>query len=213
MNELSISALLAQLAQERPDTPAFTFVDYDINPDGLAETLTWAQLRTRVQALAAELARHGVPGDRAAIVAPQGMEYILGVLGAIEAGFIAVPLPVPMFGVHDERVVGALADSAPTVVLTTSASVTEVAGCVTGLPGNRPTVLEVDALDLDGFGLEPAPAVHTDTALLQYTSGSTRSPAGVVVSHRNVITNLRQMIFDHYERVPASLAEEIMKKK
>ena len=68
MNELSISALLAQLAQERPDTPAFTFVDYDINPDGLAETLTWAQLRTRVQALAAELARHGVPGDRAAIV-------------------------------------------------------------------------------------------------------------------------------------------------
>ena len=52
----------------------------------------------------------GSPGDRAVILAPQSLEYIVAFLGAIQAGFIAVPLPVPLFGTHDERVSGALRD-------------------------------------------------------------------------------------------------------
>jgi len=58
----------------------------------------------RAQVVAAELASCGSPGDRLAILAPQGLEYIVGVLGAMEAGFIAVPLSAPQFGAHDERV-------------------------------------------------------------------------------------------------------------
>ena len=54
--------------------------------------------------VAAELRRHGTVGDRAAIVAPQGLDYIVGLLGAFEAGLIAVPLSVPHVRAHDERV-------------------------------------------------------------------------------------------------------------
>ena len=51
-----------------------------------------------------------------AILAPQGLEYIVGFLGALEAGFIAVPLSVPLFGAHDERVSAALKDCSPAAI-------------------------------------------------------------------------------------------------
>jgi long chain fatty acid CoA FadD26 len=191
--------VLRARAQRDPDLPAYTFIDYDLDPAGYSETLTWSEVYGRVQAVAAHLAPYGAPGDRAAVLAPQGLEYIVGVLGAVEAGFTAVPLSVPLFGVHDERVSAALSDSAPTVVLTTSAVVDDVVGSVHGLPGSVPTVVEVDALDLDSppdFDAEPT---HTKTALLQYTSGSTRQPAAVIVTHKNIITNLDQVIDDYFE--------------
>ena len=65
-------------------------------------------------------------GDRAAIVAPQGLDYIVAFFGAMQAGFIAVPLSVPQFGTHDERVSGALRDCSPVAILTTSAVVGDV---------------------------------------------------------------------------------------
>ncbi|MCV7315904.1 AMP-binding protein [Mycolicibacillus parakoreensis] len=197
-SETSLPALLARRAQERPDSPAFTFIDYDLDPEGFAETLTWAQLFDRTNVVAAELAAQGAPGDRVAIVAPQGLEYIVGLLGAMTAGLIAVPLSVPMLGVHDERVTGALADAAPVTVLTTSAAVDAVVACAKSVPRLNPQIVEVDTLDFAGAAVPPPQNAVSTTALLQYTSGSTRSPAGVVVTHRNIITNLQQMMADHY---------------
>ena len=123
---LSIPELLKLRADERPDYVAYRFIDYDVDPAGLVETYTWQQLYQRVQAVAAQLAHSGSPGDRAAVLAPQSMDYIVAFLGALHAGFIAVPLPVPAPGGLDERVVGALRDSAPTVILTTTGSVHDV---------------------------------------------------------------------------------------
>ena len=158
---------------------------------GIPKALTWSQVHRRAQVVAAELASCGSPGDRVAILAPQGLEYIVGFLGAMEAGFVAVPLSVPLFGAHDERVSAALKDSSPAAVLTTSAVVNDVDSCAHGLPGSPPAVIEIDALDL-----YTPPAFHstdtpqTKTAMLQYTSGSTRQPTGVVVTHKNVFANL-----------------------
>ncbi len=196
----SISAALREQARQRPDATAFTFVDYEVDPAGYSRRLTWCQLHRRVQVVAAELASCGSPGDRAAILAPQGLEYIAGVLGAMEAGFIAVPLSVPLFGTHDERVSAVLRDSSPAAILTTSAVVNDVVSCADGLPGAVPAVIEVDALDLDtpaDFG--PTNTSQIQTALLQYTSGSTRQPAAVVVTHSNVIANLDQVVADYFE--------------
>jgi long chain fatty acid CoA FadD26 len=193
--------VLRERARQEPDAPAYTFIDYELDPAGYPETLTWSQIYGRVQLVAAELASCGSPGDRAAVLAPQGLEYIAGVLGAMEAGFIAVPLSVPQFGAHDERVAAALSDSSPAAVLTTSAVVDDVVSCVHGLPGSASALIEIDALDLD----TPADLrasnhpVHTKTALLQYTSGSTRRPTAVVVTHKNVIANLDQVIADYFE--------------
>ncbi|MGH3260497.1 MAG: AMP-binding protein, partial [Trebonia sp.] len=134
------------------------------------------------------------------MLAPQGLEYIVGVLGTIAAGFIAVPLPVPLSGRNDERVSAALNDCSPAAVLTTSAVVSAVDSCVHALPGPRPTMIEIDALDLytaparQSTGTSPI----TKAALLQYTSGSTRVPAGVLVTHRNIIVNIKELLADYF---------------
>jgi long chain fatty acid CoA FadD26 len=197
--ESSIPALLREQARRQPDAPAFTFIDYELDPAGFTETLTWSQAYQRVQVVAAEIASCGSPGDRVAILAPQGLEYIVGFLGVMEAGFIAVPLSVPQFGTHDERVSAVLTDCAPVAILTTSAVVGDVVASACAQDGrSAPAVIEIDALDLDSPPMCPSRA-DTKIALLQYTSGSTGNPAGVVVTHRNIIANLEQVFSDYFE--------------
>ncbi|WP_343572168.1 AMP-binding protein [Mycobacterium sp.] len=198
--ELTLSAWLADWARQQPDAPLFTFVDYQVDPAGRPKVLTWSRAQQGAQVVADALASCGAPGDRVAICAPQGLEYVIGVLGAMWAGFVVVPLSVPMLGVHDERVVTALTDSAPAAVLTTSAVADGVVACVNGLPGSTPTVIEIDALDLYAPQTSPpADRLPSATALLQYTSGSTRAPAGVAVTHRNMMVNLEQIMADYFE--------------
>ena len=196
--ESSIPALLREQARRQPDAPAFTFVDYDVDPAGFTETLTWSQAYQRVQVVAAEIASCGSPGDRVAILVPQGLEYIIGFLAAMEAGCIAVPLSVPQFGAHDERVSAVLKDCAPAAILTTSAVVGDVLACTRAHNGrSAPAVIEIDALDLDSPPMYPSSA-YSKIALLQYTSGSTRRPTGVVVTHKNVMANLEQVFSDYF---------------
>ena len=199
--ESTIPDLLAERARLQPDEVAYTFIDYDVDPAGFTESLTWAQVYQRAQVVAEELLRHGRKGDRAAILAPQSLEYIVAFYGAMTAGFIAVPLPVPALGQLDERVNGALRDCQPVAVLTTSAVVDDIMTYVGGFTGGAtPTVVEVDALDFDSpraaeVNVGPLPK----TAYLQYTSGSTRAPAGVIMTHRNVIANVKQVFDDYME--------------
>ena len=203
---LPISELLKSRAEQRADDIAYTFLDYDVDPAGFADTVTWSDLYDRVQAVAARLLECGAPGDRAAILAPQGMDYIVAFYGAIRAGFIAVPLPVPFPGGLDERVVGALRDCAPTVLLTTSAVAGDVARYAGGQGGGPAAELvEVDALDpfaAPVATMTDSAVSDSATAYLQYTSGSTRSPAGVVLTHKNVIRNLEQILGDYSEHLP-----------
>lgn len=203
---MPISELLKIRAEQRGHDIAYTFLDYDVDPAGIADTVTWSELYDRVQWVAARLLQCGVPGDRAAILAPQGMDYIVAFYGAIHAGFIAVPLPVPFPGSLDERVVSALRDSAPTVLLTTSAAAGDVARHSGGhLGGPPPELVEVDALDPVFAPVPLAPMTDSTPAYLQYTSGSTRAPAGVVLTHKNVIRNLEQIHGDYSEHIPTGV--------
>jgi long chain fatty acid CoA FadD26 len=200
----SVPELVRKRARTQPDTVAFTFVDYEVDPAGLAESITWAQTYRRAQAVAEELLRIGKPGDRAAILAPQGLEYIVAFLGSLHAGFIAVPLSVPQFGVHDERVTSALRDSSPAVLLTTSAVVEEVMLYADASGAHpAPEIVAIDALALEpSIATDPVPSARDRPAYLQFTSGSTRLPAGVMVSDRNVIANLEQVVSDYFGGLP-----------
>jgi long chain fatty acid CoA FadD26 len=197
--ESSISAVLAERARQQPDAPAYTFLDYEVDPAGYSQSLTWSEVHQRAQVVAAELTSCGSPGDRVAILAPQGFEYIVGFLGAVEAaGLIAVPLSAPQFGV--ERVSAALRDSSPVALLTMSAVVDDVDSCVRALPGSPPAVIEIDALDVyTPRASNPTHTPQSKTALLQYTSGSTRQPTGVVVTYKNIFANVEQVLSDHFE--------------
>lgn len=122
----SILSMLHGRASLRPDDVAFTYTDYDLNSEGVAESLTWSQLARQTSNVAREIALHGSVGDRALILAPQGLDYILAFLGAMQAGRIAVPLPLPHRGSNHDRVDAVLADTEPAVVLTTSAVAADV---------------------------------------------------------------------------------------
>lgn len=188
--------MLRERASLQPDDIAFTFVDYDQDWDGMAHSLTWAQLNRRVTGMADELRLHGSrSGDRSVVLAPQGLDYVVAFLGSMRAGVIAVPLSVPMAGIHDQRVTAVMRDARPSFVLTTTAMEGQVLPYALSPGGDHaPTVLTVDSLDLDARRRSPANRdTPPETAYLQYTSGSTRTPAGVMVSNQNMATNYEQI--------------------
>ena len=183
--------MLRERASLAPNRTAFTFMNYEHDWAGIEESLTWAQLYRRALNLAHELRLHGSTGDRALILAPQGLGYVTAFLGAIQAGFIAVPLGAD----SDERVSSVLRDASPSVVLTTSSVARDIAGYLGPISGETaPSLIELDLLDLESKK-PPAARVEsaTDTVYLQYTSGSTRTPAGVMVSHKNILANFEHM--------------------
>jgi long-chain fatty acid adenylyltransferase FadD28 len=202
--ETSILALLRERASLQPGDTAFTFIDFERDWAGVAERLTWSQVYRRTLNVADALRRCGSTGDRALILAPQGLHYIVGFLGALQAGQIAVPLLVPLGGVSDERVSSVLRDASPSVILTTSPVAGTVAEYVKSQSGaSAPSIVEVDLLDLDaptGSGAECENL--SSIAYLQYTSGSTRLPAGVMMSHRNLLANFEQAMTDYFAKVP-----------
>jgi long-chain fatty acid adenylyltransferase FadD28 len=201
----SIPAVLRERASLQPNDTAFTYVDYDHDWDGVEQTLTWSQLYRRVVNLGEQLRARGSTGDRALILAPQGLDYVLGFLGALQAGLVAVPLSVPFGGAHDERTISVLADTSPAVVLTTSAVIDNVSAAVQSRQGqSAPSIVEVDLLDLDSRQRPTGPRARAgaddgpDFIYLQYTSGSTRTPAGVMVNSKNVFANFEQIMADFF---------------
>jgi fatty acid CoA ligase FadD28 len=187
----SIPALLRERASLQPNRTAFTFMDYERDRAGVAESLTWSGLYRRVLNLAQELRRNGSPGDRAAILVPHGLDYVTAFLGALQAGLVAVPLG----GGSDERVGSAIRDASPSVVLTTSSVAAGVAEYVAPTSGgSTPSAIEIDLIDLDSKNRAAARVdSSTDAAYVQYTSGSTRTPAGVAVSYHSVMANFEQI--------------------
>ena len=79
-------AMLRERARLRPDDTAFEFVDYEQDPDGVRQTLTWSQLYRRALSVAQALRVRGSTGDRALILAPHGPDYVVAFLGALQAG-------------------------------------------------------------------------------------------------------------------------------
>ncbi|MFN6547390.1 AMP-binding protein [Mycolicibacterium nivoides] len=194
----SILSMLHARASLRPDDVAFTFTDYAVDPAGIDETLTWSQLSRRTMKVAREVRLHGSVGDRAVILAPQGLEYILAFLGSMQAGLVAVPLPMPHRGSSHDRVSAVFTDTKPSVVLTTSAVAEDVGDYVDQSRMNTaPKIVAIDGLKLDADGPDGFDSGTTEfpaTAYLQYSSGSTRLPTGVMISHRNLQANFEQLM-------------------
>jgi fatty acid CoA ligase FadD21 len=196
MSQSSVLSMLHGRASLRPHDVAVTFTNYEDDWAGVPESLTWSQLSRRTQNLAGELRSYGSTGDRAAILAPQGLEYVAAFLGSMQAGLIAVPLPLSHRGSSHERVSAILADTSPSVVLTTSAVADDVAEHVdqAGMDA-APKIVEIDSMNLDfDGGISVGTTELPSIAYLQYSSGSTRLPTGARISHRNLQVNLEQLM-------------------
>ncbi|PSM40454.1 fatty-acid--CoA ligase [Streptomyces dioscori] len=216
----SLTDHLRHWAEHRPQQRAFSHVAFpDSSSGGLHRTLGWQALDTRAGTVAARLATVASPGERAALVLPQGLDYVAGFLGCLYAGVIAVPLFGPELPGHGDRLAAVLADCEPACLLTDSTAAPAIRDFVRDRRLPDVPVISIDQLPLQrhAFGAyddggrpessrpgpsreskpqpTPEPKVRPhDIAYLQYTSGSTRSPAGVMISHANVVANARQAL-------------------
>ncbi|MGB9226754.1 fatty acyl-AMP ligase [Mycobacterium sp.] len=193
---LTLTSFFDQNRAAFGDRPAYRFVDYAKEQNGRVVELSWNDLWTQVRAIGARLQQVTQPGDRVAILAPQGVDYVAAFFGAVHAGRIAVPLFAPTLAGHTERLTAVLGDARPAVVLTTTAAAESVRESLRTIKAaGRPRLIAVDAIPATLASMFTDPTVGTDdVAYLQYTSGSTRIPAGVEITHRAVCTNVLQMI-------------------
>jgi acyl-CoA synthetase (AMP-forming)/AMP-acid ligase II len=189
------ASTLVQIVNRRaattPDAVAYRFVR-----DGLTvtEELTCNGLAARALAIAAHLQQRAEPGDRALMLYPPGLDFLCAFLGCLHAGVIAVPAYPPRGHELDARVQTIAADASPRIGLAPSALVpiiTAAAGSSTFADLAWLGTDRIASSDRSGWkDWSPSP----DTvAHLQYTSGSTATPKGVVVSHRNLLRNLLDM--------------------
>ncbi len=185
-------ALLRARAASHGDAVSHRFLR-----DGIEVTseLTFAGLDRQARAAAVELLRRAAPGDRVLLVYPPGLEFLVGFFGSLYAGMIPVPAYPPRPPQIDERL-RAIAFDARAVVAASSADVVERLG---GQVPLGDTLAPLECLALDTAPTEAAdawrdPAAQASTvAHLQYTSGSTAVPKGVVVTHGNILSNLADL--------------------
>lgn len=165
----------------------------------------WLEARRRAHAMAAiGLER----GDRVALVLPEPDEFILTFIAALAGGFVAVPIYPPQtlakMEAYGDTVRHVLAASGARVLITNDALRPMIEQhLVRGASATR-VVSERDVREADGFeGQAPEPVSLDDLAFLQFTSGSTSSPKGVMVTHRNLSVNSHAIMFDGLKSTPA----------
>src|SRR6476661_9558866 len=121
MSFSSLVALLEHRAVTQPDDRAFVF----LSDRGVREAeLTFAQLYNRGRELARELVQNGAPGDRALLIFPQGLDFIVALFGCLMAGVIAVPMMVPRRQSSRDTSASIVADSAPRFIMSSAALLT-----------------------------------------------------------------------------------------
>ncbi|MCA9259343.1 MAG: AMP-binding protein [Planctomycetales bacterium] len=196
MNESPLEAastlahLLRRRASERPDQLAFVFH----TDDGAEHATTFAQLDLQSRRVAARVAQFAQPGDRAVLAYPPGLEFISGFFGCLYAGVTPVPATYPRPKRPSDRLDAIVADSRPAVGLTSSSTLTTLPLDKQSEAVQRLPWIPTDDLieDLDPID-EPLADDVDAMALLQYTSGSTSDPRGVMVTHRNMMANLQRI--------------------
>ena len=201
----SLVELLGFRARVQPDEQAFIFLRDGEHPSDL---VTYAELDRRTRAVAAQLQLRVPPGARALLVYPPGLDFIAAFFGCLYAQVVAVPVFPPRWRQPDRnlsRLIAVVADAGPSVVLSTAETAGQWAhavaeGTVPRCPasphgrqrGDGAMVwVATDALDEHAATAWRDPGVDRRTlAFLQYTSGSTAVPKGVMVSHGNLLHNL-----------------------
>lgn len=194
-----LAARVAEWAQTKPSDSAYTELRYR-GRDCVPVTLTYEQLHHAAGAQARRLRATTDPGDRVAILCTHGIDYVIAFLACLYSNRIAVPLFPPTSNRNRPRLEGVLTDARPALSLisptdtTTSEILGPELGPVLKLAPHTTTTATDPIID------------RTQTAYLQYTSGSTRTPAGVQVTHANLAAALDQL----WTAVPAVRTEPIV---
>lgn len=180
--------VLRHHVEQRGEQTVYTFL-----ADGETEQghLTFAQVDRRARAIAAHLQAQGLAGERALMLFNPGLDFITAFLGCLYAGTVAVPAYPPASKRHWPRLRSIVEDARPQWVLTASAELSKIRRVSDQIDAFADIQwLTTDTIDDSrGDGWTP-PALDGDSlAFLQYTSGSTSTPKGVMISHGNLMHN------------------------
>ena len=184
----SLVDLLEYRAYRQPSHAVFRFISSEGRDE---EALTFSTLQRRARAIAAHLADHVVPGDRVVLLVPPGLEYVASFFGCLYAGAVAVPAYPPNPRRADPRVARIVADCGARVAIVSSAFMARLDGWLALSPELAGiTWLEAGRLaDGDVAGWRMPSVTGASLAMLQYTSGSTGDPRGVMLAHANLLHN------------------------
>ncbi len=194
--------LLHQRAKHQPDRLSHTFL---IDGEQEEIQLTYGELDRRARAIAARLQDFGAAGERVLLIYPSGLGYIAALFGCLYAGAVAVPTYPPRFNRSDPRFQSILKDAQAAIVLTDTPTLSKLERQADTFPG-LPTLqwLATDKINSDVAEMWREPVITGDTlALLQYTSGSTAAPKGVMISHSNLKHNAA-FIYRKFEDKPTA---------
>jgi acyl-CoA synthetase (AMP-forming)/AMP-acid ligase II len=185
---LSFVDLLRFRIQNQPDQTAYIFLD---RGETEANTLTFGQLDERARGIAAQLQQLDATGERALLLYPPGLEFIVAFLGCLYAGTIAVPAYPPRNNQNSIRLQAIATDAEAAIILTTSSLMSSIERWLA--EESQLTTLRwltTDAIIHDNSLTWRQPLISNHSlAFLQYTSGSTGMPKGVMVSHGNLMHN------------------------
>ncbi|MDP4489532.1 amino acid adenylation domain-containing protein [Pseudoalteromonas piscicida] len=175
---------LAVHAKSKIDNKAFTFIE----DSGEKNQISFSELHQKAASIACALKAEVEPGSRVVLLYPPGLEYIQAFLGCLYAGMVAVPLYPPQSKKHAGRVLTVINDCKANLVLTNGMLKPQLEGELAPLP-----VLGFEQLSNgSALALSAFPKAD-DIAFLQYTSGSTGTPKGVVITHGNIVANLKTL--------------------
>ncbi|CCE23211.1 condensation domain-containing protein [Methylotuvimicrobium alcaliphilum] len=198
---ISLTDILQRRAVCHPHRTAYTFLDFG---GPTPRSLTYGELNQEARQLAFQLHRMELRGERAVLLYPPGLDYIVAFYACLYSGTIAVPAYPPSNNRHMPRLQAIIDDSKAKIILTTGQvanSIRQFAGATENLLDRR--WVQTDTLETHDTGLWQASVLQEkDLAFLQYTSGSTGNAKGVMISHGNLMANqqLIQRRFGHDER-------------
>lgn len=167
--------------------PAYTFL---FKGEESGKTLTFAELDARARAIASRLRMDARAQDRALLVYSSGLEFIEAFWGCLYARLVAVPASLPVnSGNGASRLQGIAADCSPQVILCAHQHRDELEGKLSSILGKTPIIATDDVPSSAAGDWRSAETDGQDIALLQYSSGSTASPKGIVLTHENITAN------------------------
>ncbi|GAA3559612.1 fatty acyl-AMP ligase [Streptomyces osmaniensis] len=207
----SLVDLLSQHAAHHPDRTAYRYLATG-DHDGEIQEISYGRLAERSRAVAAWLQERGLAGTRAMLLYPPGLDFICGYLGCLSAGVVAVPGVPPQGRAQNHRALTRMkrliADADAKVILGGREVITALSGLAEHLPELADiTCVATEDIPDEMAGSWRAPELDADSvAFLQYTSGSTSAPRGVMVTHGNLLDNER-VITERMGHTPDVIAE------
>ena len=183
--------MLRYRAATQPDDLAYTFL---LNGEEETGQITYSELDREARILAGALSQRLSPGDRGLLLYPSSLNYITGFFGCLYAGVVPVPSYPPKRNKADHRLQSIVRDAAPTALLCQEDTFRYLEKRIQETPELEGMHwFATDRLEDQDPQTWSEPDVDGDTlAFLQYTSGSTSTPKGVMVSHANLLQNMKE---------------------